>query len=499
MRKNKKIAIICSALSLCLLLTACSDSSSNKETEVTTVAEKQQTFKMSIDKTKTYQTIESFGTSGAWWSQYIGGWDEEYQDSGHSKAEEIAKLLYDKEYGIGLTNYRYNMGAGSADSGNGSYSDKHRRAQSFLDENGKYDWTKDTEAVTFLEQVVKYGAEEVVLFSNSPLETLTTNGMAHMNKEQTDNLPKENYEAFADYVFDVTEHFLDIGIPVVGVSPINEPQWEWTSSQEGCHYEPEQLADVFEVFYEKQKSRKKLKDIEITGPEGGEWKGKTYDYVEEMLSRDIIKENMTTIDNHSYWTNASDKRQFKSWMDKNYPDVELRASEWCEMVNGSDYTMDSAYNLAKVIVEDLTILDVKAWSNWVGVAPGGYRDGLIYATEGSKTIVPLKRLWGYGNYSRFIRPGYQRVDISAAGMANTLNPVAFIGISEEGKEEMVIVIINQAKESKEIDLTFVDQSTYTKAEYHETSDENNLILINETEFQGTVSVNGESITTIILQ
>ena len=27
---------------------------------------------LTIDESTTYQTLESFGTSGAWWSQYVG-------------------------------------------------------------------------------------------------------------------------------------------------------------------------------------------------------------------------------------------------------------------------------------------------------------------------------------------------------------------------------------------------------------------------------------------
>ena len=68
------------------------------------------------------------------------------------------------------------------------------------------------------------------------------------------------------------------------------------------------------------------------------------------------------------------------------------------MVNGSDVTMDSAIHLAQEIAEDLRILSVVSWQNWVAVAPGGYRDGLIYIDEkdaeipGSEAAVELRQL-----------------------------------------------------------------------------------------------------------
>ncbi|MGB2862316.1 MAG: glycoside hydrolase, partial [Sedimentisphaerales bacterium] len=53
------------------------------------------------------QEIDGFGASGAWWAQIIGGWEE-------SKRQEIVELLFGKK-GIGLSIYRYNVGAGSGE------------------------------------------------------------------------------------------------------------------------------------------------------------------------------------------------------------------------------------------------------------------------------------------------------------------------------------------------------------------------------------------------
>lgn len=200
---------------------------------------------MKVDTGTVYQTMESFGTSGAWWRQYVGGFTECVDDSGVSSRERIAELLFDREEGIGRTCYRYNLGAGSAESGKGEYSDIHRRAQCFETSAGVYDFTKDANAVWFLKKAVELGVEEVVLFSNSPLERFTDNGKAQMDKGKKSNLSPENYQPFAAYVIDVAEHFLEEGIPVKFLSPINEPQWEWTGGQEGAHYEPSRTAEVY--------------------------------------------------------------------------------------------------------------------------------------------------------------------------------------------------------------------------------------------------------------
>ena len=411
---------------------------------------------LTVDETVTHQTVESFGTSGAWWSQYVGLWDMPYTGSTIIKRtvrEQIATLLYDRNFGIGLTNYRYNLGAGSADSGLGDYSDVNRRAQSFETAPGVYDWSKDEGAQWFLNKVTELGAEEIVLFFNSPIERLTKNGMAHLTPGgEKSNIDPANYGEWAKYACDVAEHFIEQGVPVKFISPINEPQWDWAGGQEGCHYEPTEIAAVYVAFLKEMQTRPLLEGVELSGPESGEWGGQTTRYVSALLNNQVLSEHLQAIDCHSYWTDTSTKVSFRNWMDYQYPDVKLRMSEWCEMVNGSDFSMDSAIVLTKTLAEDLTVLDVVSWATWIGVAPGGYHDGLIYAAEngaGDISVVPLKRLWAYGNYTRYIRPGFTRVDISGG---DKLSAVAFTG-EENGKKQLVVVLINDQTEKIDIRLS----------------------------------------------
>ena len=451
---------------------------------------------LTIDESVTHQTLESFGTSGAWWSQYVGTWDDKFGKTMVTNRQRIATLLYDQKYGIGLTGYRYNLGAGSADSGLGNYWDPNRRAQSFEVAPGEYDWSKDAGAQWFLKEVVRLGADEITLFFNSPLERLTISGKAQVNKGENKNIEPENYAEWAKYACDVTEYFLSQGVPVKFLSPINEPQWAWDDGQEGCHYEPSQIAGVYIAFLEEMQKRPALAHVELSGPESGEWGGQTIQYVSAILGNAKLSEHFKAIDNHSYWSNTQSKVSFKNWMKVNHPDVKIRMSEWCEMVNGTDLTMDSAIHLAQCVQEDLTVLDAVAWCTWVGVSPGGYRDGLIHATEngtGEKSIVPLKRLWAYGNYTRFIRPGFVRVDANGAKGAQ---PVAFKG-ERDGKQQLVIVLINEQFSSQFINLAG-DFSAYSKMEIHETSTARDLARTYSGAVKTDVTLPMQSVITIVL-
>ncbi|MGN0507029.1 MAG: glycoside hydrolase [Lachnospiraceae bacterium] len=458
--------------------------------------------KVKVNETQTYQTWESFGVSGAWWSQYVGGWDEPYKDNELATREQIARYLYSMDEGIGLTCYRYNLGAGSVEAGNGNFWYPERRAESFETAPGVYDFTKDANAQWFLNRVVELtgGEVDIVLFCNSPLCRLTVNGKAQMTTGSKVNLLPEHYDDFATYVLDVAEYFVSKGIPVTDISPINEPQWDWNDGQEGCHYEPAEAAAVLRTFVDEIAKRESLSGVRISGPESGEWGGKTKDYINAIMRDEVLKDYFDVLDCHSYWTNKSTKEEFKRWMNVRYPDVKLRTSEWVEMVNGTDYTMDSAFNLADEIYDDLTVLDVVSWQYWVGVANGGYRDGLIYVNTSAKACRPAKRLWGYGNFTRFIRPGYTRVAVENPYIdLYNMKSVAFTGKNGEDREQLVLVFINR-EEEKTFQLALSETGKYTEYEVYTTNETHDLERTEQGAYveNQAITIQGESIVTIIL-
>lgn len=486
------------------LLTGCSDKSDNKKTTMVDkekealeqLKEKAKNIKIEIDFDDVHQTIEGFGASGAWWSQYVGGWTKE-QKNGLETREYIAQLLFDKENGIGLNTYRYNIGAGSADSGNGDISDPWRRAESFETEPGVYDFTKDANAVWFMNRAVELGVTDVVMFANSPLERLTISGKAHgdASAESKSNLAPENYQAYSEYYLDVVEHFVNEGLPIKFISPINEPQWEWTGGQEGCHYTPEEVVEFLKVFIDEKESREVLKDVEITAPESGEWGNTNYDYMEAILNDSELSQYFTSLDNHSYWSDAAAKKSFKNWLNgQGFENMVLRTSEWCEMVNGTDYTMDSAVNLAKEINDDLTILDVVSWQYWIAVSCYNYRDGLIYVTTKNEVVVVPKRLWAMGNFSKFVLPGYKRVGTDT--ISSGIEVSAFTG-NNGADDEVVIVITNSIASSAKYNVAELGLGDDVKV--YVTDEDHNLEEISEERYEdGYVYISPHSVNTIVI-
>ena len=79
--------------------------------------------------------------------------------------------------GIGLSCWRFNIGGGSADQkGETGIRDPWRRAESFLQSDGTYNWQKQSGQRWFLRAAKKRGVESFIGFVNSPPIALTKNG-----------------------------------------------------------------------------------------------------------------------------------------------------------------------------------------------------------------------------------------------------------------------------------------------------------------------------------
>lgn len=410
-----------------------------------------------IDKAKQYQTFEGFGASGAWWAQEVGGWTHLDTVSSMPVRDRISQLLYSRDNGIGLRVYRYNIGGGSKQTGNGNIENPLRRTESFETAAGKYDFNRDANAVYMMKQAVKDGAEEVIFFVNSPLERLTKNDKTHCDQSKPfqDNLARKNYLPFAKYCLDVTEHFVKEGIPIKYISPINEPLWAWNGGQEGCHYNPKSASRVMRVFADEMCKRKALDNVKLSGFENGDirWFNKTY--TRSLFQNEQVGKRVDSIDFHSYFLlplsvpffnkRVPYLKRFRRWMDKHYPCFDIKMSEWCHMQDGRDKGMDSALVMANVMYEDISILNVTSWQHWIAVSEADYCDGLIYINLEDKTFEMTKRYYVTGNFSKYIPCGAKRVNIYADDPDVKL--LAFVQ-----EDKTILIIINDTDKEKRVSV-----------------------------------------------
>lgn len=408
-------------------------------------------MEINFENAKKMQTLKGFGTSACWWSQYCKG----------KAAEEISELLYGKT-GLRLNIYRYNIGGGT-DETNFRVDNPWRRTESMYvfdkeKEEGHYDFTLDKTAVDFMKLCLSKGTvDTLILFANSPHWSLTSTGQASGSLlYHTCNLPKMNYRKFADIFLDITEHFLNEGLPVKYISPINEPQWKWGGSyvwQEGCHYETDEVIEIYRIFAE-EIIRRGL-PVKLYGPESGEFSGKTEDYLKAMLADETIMSVTDVFAYHSYHSddNVNIRVKFKEEFVSKYPQLRFDMSEWCELPNKSHTkNFKGALITARIIGQDLIFGGAESWTAWVAVNQTSiredsfdYADAMLSATDDFSQWYIAERYFAMAHFAKFIPIGSACLNTGFfPDESNDFNVFSFL--TPESKT--VTVIVNESEETE---------------------------------------------------
>lgn len=438
-----------------------------------------------VNKYKTYQVFEDFGTSSCWWAQTI---DSE------ERADEIARLLYDRETGLGLKVFRYNIGGGEKDNPDSRIGDVTRRTESFYvlnEETGEYeyDFTRDANARRMLDKAVEYGAEKVILFCNSPHFSMTASGHASGGLESySSNLPEENYGKFVDYVLTIADWFVSQGYPVDAISPINEPQWSWGGEwvgQEGCHYTVDETIKLLEMFATEMQKRNS--PYTLKGPESGQLTWQYYEYIDKFFESEILNGYCEYYSAHSYWmdNDLAGKDNFGAKMAQEHPGKKFEMSEWCELPLKIDSTtIDSGLYMANIIMQDITRMNAVSWQSWTAVNG----DGLLDIKDGE--LVKYNRYYAFGQFTKYIESGMTRIQVLDSKENNeNLDYCAF-----KGNGKTVLVMINNGEAEKNFRL----RGLYFSEEIIRTDADHNCESIYSGKFVKDTTLPSKSITTIVL-
>ncbi|PWJ55551.1 O-glycosyl hydrolase [Dyadobacter jejuensis] len=440
------------------------------------------TLKLIINPAETYQTIEHFGASDAWSCQFVGQWPD-------SKKNAIADLLFSQDtlqngqpVGIGLSLWRFNIGAGSSEQGeNSDIKDEWRRAESFLNADGTYNWNKQAGQSWFLKAAQSRGVSQFLAFPNSPPVFMTKNKKGYASKDGANkgipNLAEDRFDDYATYLAEVLAGLHGkTGVDFDYISPVNEPQWDWTNAgQEGTPYRNGEIAGITKALSNIliQKGIKTKIDIAEAGQidflyadHNKAGQGQQVQAFFDPKSKDYVGDlpNLSKgISAHSYFTTspaavAISKRKKVAEAIGTVPGLRYWMSEYCILgnnagdINGNkkDLGIDPALYVAGVIHNDLVYAQASAWHWWLAISPYNYKDGLIYIdknkTDGN--FQASKMLWALGQYSRFIKPGAQRIAVQSSQESELL-----VSAYMNEAKEIVTVLVNPTENDKVVNLS----------------------------------------------
>lgn len=441
-----------------------------------------------------HQTVEFFGAADAWSGNFVGKyWSE-------GARNKIADYLFSQEMdasgnpkGIGLSIWRVNLGAGTLEQEGADIMPYQRRAESYLTLDGKeYDWGKCAGHEFFMQAAKERGCNQFILFSNSPLVQYTFNGKGYAPTDNSANLREDCYDDFADYLTDVAEHLMDKGYNIPYISPINEPQGNWcTPRQEGSPWKTGQIARMTKALDKSLSRSSKFDKTRIFIAEADRL-SVLYTYRPKMLARfesdslecparqlyaffdkqspyyvgDLKHMDMefTAHPYHNHFETADliDVHRKAAKEFQKYG-VDYHSSEWCllptskryggiteDWIPGNHADMQAALMMARLIHSDMVDVNAVSWCYWKGMdLRGDHALVALHAKDGDihngGYVSANKMLWTLGNYSRFIRPGYVRVEAAGADNLDGLATSAYI--SPDGGQ-LVVVSVNSSFEDE---------------------------------------------------
>ncbi|WP_051212859.1 glycoside hydrolase [Butyrivibrio fibrisolvens] len=352
------------------------------------------------------------------------------------------------------------------------YTDNFDRADFECGYAWNYDWEADANQMNVLKAAADAAGDEFIAeaFSNSPPYFMTVSGCSSGGVDPSvDNLREDSYTAFAAYMADVIEHWMKEGvITFQSVDPMNEPATDYWSAyspkQEGCHFsQGDSQSRILTALNDELKA--KGIDIIICASDETSIDAAVNSY--NALSDDA-KSVVTRIDTHSY--------QGTQYSLLKETALEAGVNLWMSEVDGTytigneDTKMQAALGFSGQIIKDINGLMPTAWIMWDAVdihvdtdniydnctikeaedivSKGVPFWGIAIADHDSKELLLSKKYYAFGQFTRYIRPGY-----CILGTDDKANQVTAAYNPEDGS--IVIVAMNTRDEDVkwEIDLS----------------------------------------------
>lgn len=324
------------------------------------------------------QDIDGFGVSQAAWSDAVYDLQEPVRSH-------IMDLLFNQEDGIGASIFR---GAIFPD---------------FNPSPGVYDFNARPDQVWVMQQAQARGVDKIVASAWSPPAWMKTNNQT----THGGYLKQENYGDFAALMSKFAKEYKDqFGIDMYAMSIANEPNsmtfLTWDSS--------EWNSTNFQVFIRDHLKQAMLaegvQDTKVIAGESSWW---SEDLIKDSLNDPAAAERLDIVAGHNYpipiintempttpFSTAVSKGK-KVWMTE------------VSSVDTYDPGINSGLKFAKQMHNFMTKANVNAWLYWTGAIPGNNDEGLINVYKDTNTYQVTKRYYTFGNYSKFIRPGYVRI------------------------------------------------------------------------------------------
>ena len=393
------------------------------------------------------QTIDGFGASGAF---HQAANLMEYPEKERNL---ILDLLFTQDKGIGLSIVRNIIGDG------GDWGEPiDGPTPSIEPQEGVWNWSGDEDQIWLMNEAKKRGGGLFVSTAWSPPAWMKTNNSVIRGGE----LRTDKYQAFADYLASYVRGYNEHhDIDIYEISPANEP--DLSTDYSSCFWTGSQLRDFIKNYLTPTLKREGV-DVRVIIPETMNF---DEDYALDTLNDFEAAQGVDIVASHAY--------DFKA---RRFPvATSQQKTLWQTEVSNigfNDGSIDDGLKYARLLHDHLSVTGVNAWFFWWLIS---YKEGeaLIHLDTELKTFTAFKRLYAIGNYSRFVRPGYVRINTDT----NPVSNVYVTAYKDKTSGRFAIVAINDGNEEQTIRLGLDEFPGLSGVIPYRTSDAEDLAKLGE--------------------
>ncbi|MBV9948058.1 MAG: hypothetical protein JOZ69_14480 [Myxococcales bacterium] len=342
------------------------------------------------------QSIDGFGASAV----FFGG----------NITDDIADQLFDAKKGIGLSLLRIQVGLPADTQGDGSEPTTGAKPVATAPE------------IATARQAIARGCKVWAAAWTPPPIWKTTNNKngsgtitsadgGVVSMFSSNKLLPEHYQDYANYLAGFMQLVGSAGIPIFGLSPANEP--DYLATWDNAQWDQDELTKFIDENLGPTLAQA-WPGVKIVAPETANCP-KCDPYVTSILGDPRASSYVPVLATHGYTGNGAlvyDKPQKAGkafWQ-----------TEWSqENINKMDVpdpTMTSAIDMAQHIHDFMVTTGVNAW-NWWAIYhtadslndPQRMNPALIQPDKTLGDPYMFKRGWAFGNWSKFVRPGFARI------------------------------------------------------------------------------------------
>lgn len=352
------------------------------------------------------------------------------------KREELLNLLFSRENGLGISIVRNVVGDSGA-WGN----EIDGPTPSIEPEKGIFRFDGDDDQIWFMNEAKKRGCELFCSSVWSPPAWMKTNGMVNHGGSLKASCYQDFAEYLAAYVKGYKEHY---GLDIFAISPANEPNLKIQYSS--CLWSGDQFADFFKNYLGPVFKKQGIEAL-VVAPEPQMFGNAILERYEALFSDNDAMDAVDVVGLHIY-EEESVIEPLKPEYIRGKPVWVTEFSELGDRYPVVDTGMISGLNVAEIVHDSLVTGNCTAFIYFWAVGSSSFANStLVFLDLDLADYTVCKRAYTFGNFSRFIRPGFVRIPV-------TEHPQEGVSLSAyRGPDgELVIVGVNRMLADYELEL-----------------------------------------------